>query len=516
MPEDMATRMAKRLGGHQFAGRTIGTLLGAGSSAAVFDVGDGQVIKIFDMEALTASNLDLELSRIERAVELGKRAVPGIVRVDAGGQAEFGGAQCPYLVMARLQGCDLRTHIEANGALDYALCVKVTQKLLEVCEALLELGVVHRDIKPANVMLGPEGKVTLTDLGVLKVLGDASRTDVGNEKPFVGTKRYSPPEFITRTEEATKDAWEAINYYQIGAVAHDIVMGQVIFGQYREPVAKLVLAIVQEQVAVQRVDFPDAFLHFVRCSLTKDPRRRTDLCRQARRLAFPAPNAQDDAVSAAVMRIRASTGPVRERLDELRRAAEEEKRLEEEAVKVRKRVRAAIDASLEEVVKRLQLCSAINEDGSSRLRAPGWHNVVYAVQGTIAQGFDPKSATLLVFGYRNRDPDEVELRLRGVVFRYAALATLEGRKTEPLLCGVPAFRESILVTEGPFDEGHLRAEALAKTTAVIEVAIGAMRAGVEAELSRMAEGLKADRTRPRVTVTTLVITSPQVVVISSL
>ena len=88
-------------------------------------------------------------------------------------------------------------------------------------EKLLERSVVHRDIKPENIVVTPSGHIVLMDLGVLKLVGTRSFTD-DEHKQFVGTLRNAPPEFLFWDEHDTVDGWRAVNFYQIGAILHDL------------------------------------------------------------------------------------------------------------------------------------------------------------------------------------------------------------------------------------------------------------------------------------------------------
>jgi len=53
------------------------------------------------------------------------------------------------------------------------------------------LNVLHRDLKPENILLDSTGRARITDFGLAKVIGEATRTALGDIK---GTSRYVPPE----------------------------------------------------------------------------------------------------------------------------------------------------------------------------------------------------------------------------------------------------------------------------------------------------------------------------------
>lgn len=152
--------------------------------------------------------------------------------------------------------------------------------MYEVTEQLLLRGIALRDVKPENVMISREGEVILMDLGVIKPIGAPSFSDA-EQKQFVGTLRYAPPEFLLRAEEDKPAAWKTINFYQIGAVLHDLVMKKEIFHD-ANPFSRLVLAIKEDVPIVSTVEYPYETIQLIRDLLTKDPFKRLELVPDSR------------------------------------------------------------------------------------------------------------------------------------------------------------------------------------------------------------------------------------------
>ncbi len=118
------------------------------------------------------------------------------------------------------------------------------------------------------------------DLGVLKLVGTRSFTDE-EQKQFIGTLRYAPPEFLLREELDTVDGWRAINLYQIGAVLHDLIMKRELFSGV-SPYGRLVLAIKESNPEITAPGTGGRLITLARNLLAKDWKKRLEYCPTAK------------------------------------------------------------------------------------------------------------------------------------------------------------------------------------------------------------------------------------------
>ncbi|MEV1295457.1 serine/threonine-protein kinase [Pseudonocardia sp. NPDC049635] len=112
---------------------------------------------------------------------------PGVVQVFDVGTAGEG----VYLVMSLVEGETLARRVQRDGPLDPAEVVRIGVAVCDALGAAHRAGVVHRDVTPGNIVLGPDGRVTVTDFGIARLGEGAGRTRTGY---VVGTPLHMAPE----------------------------------------------------------------------------------------------------------------------------------------------------------------------------------------------------------------------------------------------------------------------------------------------------------------------------------
>ncbi|UUU31431.1 protein kinase [Streptomyces sp. CA-210063] len=110
----------------------------------------------------------------------------------------------PWIVMEWVRGESLHELLR-RGALTPAESARIGLAVVGALHAAHGVGIVHRDVKPANVLLGPHGRVVLTDFGIAHVQGEESLTVSGE---FVGSIEFVAPERMSdRTAGPPSDLW---------------------------------------------------------------------------------------------------------------------------------------------------------------------------------------------------------------------------------------------------------------------------------------------------------------------
>jgi serine/threonine protein kinase len=97
----------------------------------------------------------------------------------------------PWIIMELLPYPSLRDLVRAEGPLAPAPAARMGLGVLAALVAAHAEGVLHRDVKPANILVGPDGRVVLTDFGIARAVDSPTLTAAG---ALVGSPSYIAPE----------------------------------------------------------------------------------------------------------------------------------------------------------------------------------------------------------------------------------------------------------------------------------------------------------------------------------
>jgi serine/threonine protein kinase len=250
--------------------------LGSGKSAAVFKAAKGTQIaalKVFDPRLVNEFGKEAQLNRIQRELNLKNHSHPHLVKIVDGGECQS--TNYLYVAMELIAAPNLASVLTKTPRDSIRAIIS---QIASAAKFLLEeLDIVHRDIKPDNIVISPDfSHATLLDLGVIRpidVPAMAASSD-GDRQNFLGTLRYSPPEYLFRTEMQDKEGYRAMTFYQLGAVLYDLIMRERIFLASSSPYARLVKAVEFEIPKIQQTDIPQDLILLARNCLLKDPSLR--------------------------------------------------------------------------------------------------------------------------------------------------------------------------------------------------------------------------------------------------
>src|SRR3989440_3607313 len=162
--------------------------------------GDEQFVERFRREAKNAAGL----------------SHPNIVSIYDRGQAEG----TYYIAMEYLEGRTLKELLVTRGPTPLPVAIDYARQILAALGFAHKHGIVHRDIKPHNVVVGPDGRLKVTDFGIARS-GSSQMTEAGS---IIGTAQYLSPE-----QAQGKPVHPSSDLYSVGVVLYEMLTGTVPF-----------------------------------------------------------------------------------------------------------------------------------------------------------------------------------------------------------------------------------------------------------------------------------------------
>jgi hypothetical protein len=254
---------------------TLQRLIGQGGMGAVFLAQQSRprrqvaVKVLFPMASLTPHQLAAFLERFRRETDAAASLEhPNIMPV-----YEYGEQQgLAYLVMPYISGGTLRDEMEREGAMALPKVLNYLEQLAAALDFAHERGVIHRDVKPANILKTPDGRLLLTDFGLVKIISEERASQVRLTGPGapVGTPDYmSPEQVLGQPVDGRADL------YSLGVILYQMVTGVAPFrGEAPMQIAAQHLQTPPTSPRVFRPDLPVAAEQVILRALAKNPADR--------------------------------------------------------------------------------------------------------------------------------------------------------------------------------------------------------------------------------------------------
>src|ERR671924_1201548 len=193
--------------------------LGAGGMANVYLAEDQELGRRVAIKILNDrhANDDQFIERFRReAKNAAGLSHPNIVSIYDRGEAEG----TYYIAMEYLEGRTLKELIVTKGPTPIHVAIDYTRQILAALGFAHRNGIVHRDIKPHNVVVGPDGRLKVTDFGIARS-GASQMTEAGS---IIGTAQYLSPE-----QARGAPVSPASDIYSAGVVLYEMLTGTVPF-----------------------------------------------------------------------------------------------------------------------------------------------------------------------------------------------------------------------------------------------------------------------------------------------
>ena len=195
-------------------------ILGEGGMAFVYKARDTQLERFVAIKTLKPNYVNQE-TFVDRFKREAKTAAnlnhPNIVQI-----FDWGIEEEPYFVMEYIEGNTLTSIIAKNRLISLSDILFIGAQVSSGLHAAHQKGLVHRDIKPGNIMITPDGKVKVTDFGIVSLQNEES--DITKTGSILGTASYISPE-----QAQGKPVSIESDLYSLGTVLYELITGKAPF-----------------------------------------------------------------------------------------------------------------------------------------------------------------------------------------------------------------------------------------------------------------------------------------------
>ena len=179
-----------------------------------------------------------------------------------------------YLVVPYISGGTIRDVLDQENQLSLPKALNYLEQLASALDFAHERGVIHRDIKPANILVTSDGRLLLTDFGLVKIIADGQTPQMrltGAGAP-VGTPDYMAPEqVIGEVVDGRSDL------YSLGVILYQMLTGLTPFqGETPMQIAAQQLQTQPPPPRLLRKDLPLTAEQVLLKALAKRPADRYD------------------------------------------------------------------------------------------------------------------------------------------------------------------------------------------------------------------------------------------------
>ena len=241
-------------------------ILGEGGMAFVYKAKDRQLRRIVAIKTLKPNYVNQKkfVERFRREAQTAANLNhPNIVQI-----FDWGIEEEPYFVMEYIEGNTLTSVISGNKTIGLSDILYIGSQVANGLTEAHKRGLVHRDIKPGNIMITPDGKVKVTDFGIVSLQNEES--DITKTGAVLGTASYISPE-----QAQGKPVSFESDLYSLGTVLYELISGQPPFsGDSPIATATKHLTDKPEKLSTYRTDLPKALENAVLKLLEKKPSDR--------------------------------------------------------------------------------------------------------------------------------------------------------------------------------------------------------------------------------------------------
>jgi hypothetical protein len=269
---------AKELIGTTLGNCTIEHIIGQGGMGAVYLAQQSRPKRTVAVKVLIPiAGLDPDQQRIflerfrREADTVAKLEHNNILPIYEYEEALVDGQRLAYLVMPYLRGGTLRERIDEykhqGRQFELSTIASYINQIADALSYAHSLGVIHRDIKPGNLLFHQDGRLLLSDFGIVRLIAMPSLTTSGS---FLGTAEYASPEQVSAAELDPRS-----DIYSLGIILFELLTLHVPFtGPNPFAVMSKQLSEPVPSMRNIRPDLSPSIEFVVKKALAKDPKDR--------------------------------------------------------------------------------------------------------------------------------------------------------------------------------------------------------------------------------------------------
>ena len=240
----------------------ITELLGEGGMAFVYKALDKELQRYVAIKTLKPSYVGQEsfVERFKREAQVASNINnPNIVQI-----FDWGIEDVPYFVMEYVEGNSLTQILAKKKQLSISDVIYIGSRVANGLHAAHSNGLVHRDIKPGNILITSEGRVKVTDFGIVAIQNESS--DITKTGSVLGTATYISPE-QAKGEPVSRQS----DLYSLGIVLYELLLGKPPFeGESPVSIATKHLTDKPEKLSGKRNDIPKGLENAILKLLSKN------------------------------------------------------------------------------------------------------------------------------------------------------------------------------------------------------------------------------------------------------
>jgi serine/threonine protein kinase/tetratricopeptide (TPR) repeat protein len=254
--------------------------LGRGGMAEVFQAYNRELDRIEAVKVLRndrqRTQIDLAALARREARVLASLVHPNITTIFRAGAA----GQLTYLAMEYVPGetadAKISRFAKEGRQMPVREAVRIAAEAAQALAYAHTRHVVHRDIKPGNIMVAPDGRVKVLDLGIAALFAADKEESFGKGAPqgFSSLAGFGTPHYMAPEQWRENETTEAVDIYGLGATLFHLLIG-------RPPIVEKDLEVLlarKEEGVVNphqlRREVPKSLGRIVQKAMAGDPAKR--------------------------------------------------------------------------------------------------------------------------------------------------------------------------------------------------------------------------------------------------